>query len=271
MDNFFKPDPEAPSPKNRLLPPAFAPSFNEDDQEEEFVEGVTGVEYEDDRVREDVQPALPQPSLPNLFQHPEAHPFVLDLALMRMYGPEWIYWEPETLEQRIILDFKSKGLSQLNYDKLQAVGCLHMVDLYWDAWTVFSACTQAFSNVPPDFSVIQGITVPQLLISLDVANQIRADMKFDIEVTTYMKVIHEHDGIVCPIAPADGVIEVDASEFGIDCGSIRERWDEVRKSGKAPPSDTVENEQLRRMLEAHQFLEESREQLRKQLPLLYNV
>ena len=65
-------------------------------------EAVTEIEeeaeYEDDRVVMDVERAPKLPTTINLFQHPDAHPFVLDLALLRKYGPEWMQWEPDTLE-----------------------------------------------------------------------------------------------------------------------------------------------------------------------------
>ena len=75
-------------------------------------------EYEDDRVVVDVERAPRLPTTINLFQHPDAHPFVLDLALLRTYGPEWMQWEPDTLELRILTDFRTNSLSDLNMDKL---------------------------------------------------------------------------------------------------------------------------------------------------------
>lgn len=229
------------------------------------------VEYEDDRVRTDVSPAVPMPTTINLFQHPDAHPFVLDLALMRKYGPEWMQWEPETLEGRVTQDFNTRTLSQLNFDKLQAVKTLHLVDLFWERWTVFAPCAQALSGVPPDFRVMQMLTVPQLLIAVDVAAKLRTDLEYSLEVKKFMEVCHVTDGMTCPIAPLDSIIELDLSDYDVDCAAIKEKWDDVRKSGKAPSSDTVEGEQLRRMLEAHNILEESRQQLQDQLPLLYNA
>jgi hypothetical protein len=180
-------------------------------------------------------------------------------------------WEAEVLEAKIIQDFKVRELSQLNFDKLQAVKCIHLVDLFWDSWVVFSPCVQALSSVPPDFSVMQALTVPQLLIAVDVAAKLRADMEYSLEVKIYMRTCHLHDGMLCPIAPLDRIIEIDGEPYGVDTAGILKRWDAVRASGKAPSSDTVEDEQLRRMLEAHEILEESRKQLSDQLPLLYNV
>jgi hypothetical protein len=272
-EDFFRPEPDPPIQQRiqRLIRGPFKKVLEDDEaQEDESDAVIETVEYEDDRVRTDVSPAVPMPTTINLFQHPDAHPFVLDLALLRKYGPEWMQWEPETLEGRIRIDFRST-LSQLNLDKLHAVANLHLVDTFWDHWTVFSPCAQALTMVPPDFRVMQALTVPQLLIAVDTAEKIRSGMEYSLEVRTYMELCYLYDGMACPIAPLDDLLDIDASEYEIDCESINERWDDVRSSGKAPKGGTVEDEQLRRMLEAHQLLEENRQLLQDQLPLLYNA
>jgi len=48
---------------------------------EETVKGV-------DEPTEAESAPVPPPTLINLFQHPDAHPYVLDLALLQVYGPE---------------------------------------------------------------------------------------------------------------------------------------------------------------------------------------
>lgn len=270
-DDFFDPEPDRPE-EQRIRKQVLGPIQRVlRDAEDDALEVEEEVEYEDDRVRKDVEPSVPMPTTINLFQHPDAHPFVLDLALLRKYGPEWMQWEPETLEKRICTDFHTRNLSQLNFDKLNAVKCLHLVDLFWDAWTVFSPCTQALSGIPPDFRVMQALTVPQLMIAIDIASKLRDDMEYSLEVKTFMEVCCLHDGVACPPAPLDGIIDPDLSDYDIDCVAVRARWDEVRSSGKAPPLDTTENVQLARMFEATQILEENRRQLQEQLPLLYNA
>lgn len=227
------------------------------------------VEVEDDRVRLDVEAAPKLPTTINLFQHPDAHPFVLDLALLKKYGPEWMQWEPEVLEIRILNDFKTKTLSDLNADKLMAIASLHLRDEFWKEWQVFTPCALALSGYIPDFQVIQGITVPQAMIAVDIANKLRTGVEWSLEMKTYLSVVHLHDGMFCPIPPLD-FVEVSSEDYPVDCEEIRSRWDKVRASGIAPEPTSVENEQLRRMLEAWDLLEENRKQLQDQLPLLYH-
>jgi len=209
---------------------------------------------------------FPNPTVINLFQHPDAHPIVLDLALLRKYGPEWMEWEPETLVWRIPQDFRTVSVSEVNLNKIQALKTLHFVDTYWSNWEVFNPCTMAFNGLLPDFEVMQVPTAAQCMVSVDVANRIRQDVRWSEEVTEFLSIVHFHDGIFCPIEPLD-FVTVDGENYPVDCAIVKEQWPAVRKSGRAPAEETVEAEQLRRLLLIREFLEESRERLRQQLSL----
>ena len=52
-------------------------------------------------------------TLINLFRTPDAHPVVLDLALLRKYNIDWLSWERETLELRISQDFRTPTSSNM--------------------------------------------------------------------------------------------------------------------------------------------------------------
>jgi hypothetical protein len=51
----------------------------------------------------------------------------------------------------------------------------------------------------------------------------------------------------------------------LDVSVLEKRWAEVRASNKPPTGDTLLDEQLRRLLVANGFLEESRARLAQQL------
>jgi hypothetical protein len=207
----------------------------------------------------------------NLFQHPDTHPIMLDLVLLRKYGPEWLEWEPETLELRIPFDFKGQNISDINMHKVQACKTLHFNENFWSEWEVFVWCCMAFNGVPPDFEVMQVPTVAQCMVAVDVANKIRDDVQWGQEMNDYIEQVHMHDGIFCPIEPLTWVTMDDVEEYPVDCDEVRRRWPEVRKEGKQLPSTTVENEQLNRLLDVREYLEEARAELRAQLPLATHV
>jgi hypothetical protein len=199
----------------------------------------------------------------NLWRHPDAHPIALDLLLLKRYGHTWLEWEPETLQVLIPEDFHTPSISDLNLAKLQACKTLHLVDTFWQQWEIFIACLMPFNNEFPDFSVMQVPTVAQVLVACDVAGRIRDDVAWSNEMKEYIKVVYAHDGIFLQLPPAD-FVALSAPEE-INQGELLRRWNEVRSTNKAPIGDDAMDEQLRRLLTANTFLEESRERLQRQL------
>lgn len=221
------------------------------------------------RVRAEKAPPPKAVTTINLFQHPDTHPYVLDLALLQKYGPEWMEWEVETIALRVPQDFPTRSVSALNMEKLQAVRTLHYVNTFWLDWDVFLPCTMAFNGLLPDFEVMQVPTVAQCAVAVDLANRIRQDVEWSDEVKMYLAAVHQFDGILCPIDPLE-FVEVDTEGLPIDCEEIRGLWPEVRRTGRVPSEESVTAEQLRRMLIVQNALREDRAQLQAQLPLLLN-
>lgn len=235
---------------------------DDDDEGEETLEG-------DDEAAVAVPFESPTTAVTrrNIFQHPDAHPIALDLALLSRYGPEWLEWEPETLVHVVPRHFGVAGISDVNLHKLQAIKTLHFTERFWLDWEVFGWCCAALNGVPPDFQKIQPPTITQALIAVDASMRVRTDVSWSEELLEYLHQLHVFRGFMCPVAPLD-FVKVDHEYYAVDCARINAAWPEVRKSGKAPAGDGVEDEQLRRMLDAHSALEESRSELRAQIPLV---
>jgi len=205
----------------------------------------------------------------NVMRHARAHPIVLDLLMSQKYGPEWLIWEAETIEHRVPQDFRS-SLSLLNFSKLQAMRTMHLVDSFWQRWEVFGWCCMPLNDIFPDFEVMQVPTVAQCMVAVDIANRVRDDMQWSEEIRHYLAVVHRHDEILVPQAPLD-FVKIDTEGFPVDVADITRRWPDVRVSRKAPAGETVEDEQLRRMLDVFHLLEESRSDLRHQLKGVLNA
>lgn len=205
----------------------------------------------------------------NLFRHPDAHPIVLDIALLKHYGPEWMWWEPETLEINIPRDLKM-DVSEVNLGKINAVKTLHLVDTFWERWEVFLWCSMAMNGVPPDFVTMQVPNVAQCLVAVDIANRIRTDVDWSLEIKRYIEQVFRFDGIFCSLPPIS-FIDMCSYESLVDCADVSSKWPEVRASGKAPTEETITAEQLRRMLIVNHYLEESRAHLQQQLQWVNNV
>lgn len=206
----------------------------------------------------------------NIWHHPETHPIVLDLILFRHYGPQFLEWEADSLRRAIPEDFHASSLSELNLAKIQAVKTLHLVDTYWEDWEVFLWCTMALNGVFPDFSMMQAPTAAQCLVSVDTANRLRDDMPWADEVKSFIEVSFRHDGLLMRLDPIN-FITIQRSPDLADFKSIEDRWAKTRETHRPPTGQTPEDEQVRRMFGAHEYLEESRARLRHQLGLVTHV
>lgn len=204
----------------------------------------------------------------NVFRHPEAHPLVLDLLLLKKYQEQWLGWEIETIERRVPIDFDVDRVSDMNVSKIQAMRTLHLVDTFWQRWEVFVWCSQPLNATFPDFLAMQVPSVSQCAIAVDIANRVRDDLMWSEEIAHYLEVVHKHEGIVVPQPPLD-FVHVNSGGYPIDVEDVRRRWSAVRAEGKAPSKETPEDEQLRRMLHVRQELLAHQAQLRQQLEILH--
>lgn len=203
----------------------------------------------------------------NLYRHPAAHPVVLDLCVTRKFGVDWLMWEAETIERGLV---DVGGISQVNMAKLQACRTLHLVDTFWSQWEIFLPCCMAFNGVPPDFERMQVPTVEQCMVAVDTANRIRDGVKWSSEIEVFLDTVFRHDGIVVPQEPLT-FVTVDTEGYGINVKDIKDRWMEVRLSHQAPRGGSLEDEQLRKMLDLYNHLDEVRGLLRRQLKAVLNA
>ncbi len=203
----------------------------------------------------------------NFWEHPEAHPIVLDMLVLKAFGPDWLEWEPETLLIRIPETFHTAAISDLNLSKLQACRTLHMVDSFWEKWEVFVACLAPFNGEFPDFDVLRVPTVAECLVAIDIATRIREE-SFSEEVKLFVAAVYQHDGVYLPLPPAD-MLPVPNPPEGLSLDVLAKAWSEVRSSGHVPTGETVMDEQLRRLHIAWSYLEESRNRLQQQLSMYH--
>lgn len=201
-------------------------------------------------------------TLANVFRHPDAHPLTLDLVLLKHYGPQVLDWSYETLELIIPRDFKTT-VSSVNMQKISACKALHMVDTFWQRWEVFGWVTAGLMGKFPDPDVVQAFTTAECMVAVDIANRIQTDIEFSEEVRLYLAETLRHDGLLVPLPPLD-FVHIDTSEYPIDVAEVRDRWLKMPKTSDGPTANTVEDEQLRRMLVADKYLEESRTRRRVQ-------
>lgn len=238
---------------------------------DEPTEIVETVSHDDPPKEDSLAPAVvSNVTVVNFFRHPEAHPLVLDLCLLKKYGPDFLMWEPETIEVRVPQDFHTTEVSDLNLAKINAVRTLHLVDTYWQRWEVFTWVTAALNGFFPDFESAQVPTVTQAAISAFIAAKVRDDVPWSSELTAFLAQVMRFEGVFLPPEPL-AFVPVDLEDFGFNPKELQEAWAVSSKLGRAGSAETVYNEQCRRALLVKQSLEDNRTLLRAQLTLVQHV
>ncbi len=173
------------------------------------------VDQELERVDSDFKTPL---TLRNLFTHHDAHPIVLDLALVRAFKSEWLTWEPETVWASIHSLFNT-SISEHNRAKIQAVKTLHVSEAPWELWQVFEKVVQALNNNIPKFDVMQKPQLEQLYVAIDIMDTIRRE-QFSQEVRSYMAAAVLDEDVFYVPPPMDFIqVEVGQPRYRCsDCG-----------------------------------------------------
>ncbi len=159
-------------------------------------------------------------SLRNLFIHHDAHPIVLDLALIKAFELQWLHWEPETLWTSIHSMFQS-NVSEHNRAKIQAIQTLQVTKAPWNLWQVFEKVVQALNNNIPKFDVVQAPSIEQLYAAVDMMDTIRRE-SFSQEVKSYMAAAVLHDEVLYVPPPLDFIqVEISQPRYKCDdCGMV---------------------------------------------------
>jgi len=165
--------------------------------DEIFFENLIGTKESQEKMAE-VPPPAPTPSprplsSKSIFSHPDAHPVVLDLALLKHFQLEWFTWLPETLFSEIEKTFKT-SIADVNRLKIMAAKTLHVVDAFWDHWEIFEKAIQALNGMPPQLDVMQPPDLPFLLAGVDIADSIRKE-DFHEQVARYCAAIFLYENV----------------------------------------------------------------------------
>ena len=177
-----------------------------------------GSDVEKDLLRGDPDAGVPL-TIRNLFTHHDAHAVVLDFALLRSFGMEWMDWEPETIWAEVQRTFKTQ-ISELARAKIQAVKTLHVSPGPWESWQVFEKVIQALNNNVPRWDIMQAPGLEQLYAGVDIMDTVQKN-PFSDEVKLYMAAAVLHENVLYVPPPLD-FIQVEVSQphyVCLDCGN----------------------------------------------------
>jgi hypothetical protein len=119
-----------------------------------------------------------------VFTNKNSHPLVLDLVLLKEFGPSYLEWEPETCWAEIRQTWGTT-ISETNRNKVQAVRTCHVSSQPYEAWEIFEKVAAGLFGLMPRFDYIQKATPHRACVSLDVITQIKENKSVLPEVYKY--------------------------------------------------------------------------------------
>lgn len=205
----------------------------------------------------------------NLFQHPDAHPVVLDLVLLNKYGPEWFFYENELLRHRIEQDFQSA--SDLNYVKCLAMKTLHMVDSFWQRWEVFLFCCMPLNDMLPDYISMQVPTAAQVAVAVDIANAVRTDVEWSDEMRAYVGAVLQHDHYAVRPSLLQFAELPSKSNMLLDTSVIEHGYHSYIKEGQKPRIHNGNDVQVHQLIQLDAYVGTFRNRALEQKSLVKSV
>ena len=198
---------------------------------------------------------------------PDVHPVLLLRDLTRLYGKEWLSWEPETIWSEVREDEGvSSEIPRVNKDKVMAVRTAVKTDFPWKHLEVFENAALAFAGLVPRFDVMQPLEPYQIALAVDVLFRIHPGIEYDDDVKGYIAALLVHDGLSW--APPEFFGDVE--EMMAKLRPTNEVADAVKKAWKAdesPAEDSPSGSQIATLLAIKEYLAGMTEQLGLTEPL----
>lgn len=119
------------------------------------------------------------------FTNKDAHPLVLNLLLVKEFGPEYFGWEPETCWLEIKRTWGTT-VSEANKNKIQAVRTCHTTSQPYERWEMFDIICSGLVGLTPKFELIQKPTPHRAAFAIDVMSQIKEATSISTEVKKYV-------------------------------------------------------------------------------------
>lgn len=124
------------------------------------------------------------PAYAQLFNRPDTHPVVLDVALFKVFGTEWIEWDPDSV---FIAVEKSQNTapSRQAKSRIYALSVLHSNNAYWEDWRSFEAMSWSLAGKHVDLAQLTPLHPAPMLYGYRVAKWIDAEGKLVDDVEAY--------------------------------------------------------------------------------------
>lgn len=137
----------------------------------------------------------------NLWRDPEAHPLVLVMALLDLYGEESMEWDGEVLRVTLIRDGR-QPISSV-WAKIQAARVLLNSPSPWRRWEVFHWVALGLSGEAPNFIYLEGASLGHVGAAVDMMRMVDPTRETADEVDKYCAAVLKQDGFAWAPPPLD--------------------------------------------------------------------
>ena len=189
-----------------------------------------------------------------------AHPILMYRDLVRMYGQEWLSWEPETLWSEIEEDEELvRSIPRGNRDKIMALRTAIRTDIPWNHHEVFENVALGLTGYEARFDIIQSLNTYQIAFALDVMSRIHPTLELSDEVIGYIAATLAYNGLV--YAPADmfgpvqEVLDRSSRDDGRTRDAIKKAWDDKKEPDEARIDVDPVDHNLDRLHAVQEFLD----------------
>lgn len=193
------------------------------------------------------------------WEDPDTHPILLMRDLTRMFGTDWLSWEPETIWSEIRHE-DSVDLPRVTKDKVMALRTAIRTDFPWKRLDVFENVALAFAGLVPRFDVMQPLEPYQIALAIDTLYRIHPGIDYSDEVKGYIAATLVHDGLSWAPPEFFGDIE-EQMQMLRHPGTVAERVRLKWGNGAFGSGDESENSQLQTLDAIKKYLKGMNEQL----------
>jgi hypothetical protein len=129
----------------------------------------------------------------NMWRHYAAHPLVLLLRVLDMYGEDVVQWSPDTLKTTLERDGFS--LAGTAFTKLMAARVLLASPSPWRQWEVFHWVSVGLAGIPPNFTYWEEPSINHFAVCADLMGIVDPKRQTSTEVDKYVATFFRHEGI----------------------------------------------------------------------------
>lgn len=129
----------------------------------------------------------------DFFLKDDSHPVALGVACHKLFGEDWLSWEPRTIYEEL----RDRGFGNIsqhrsNTQKLQAFRTARNTIMPWMEWEVFEKVGHAFNGYVPNFDLIEPLSIGEVMITVDCLRACQV-VPFADEVKRYIAACGENE------------------------------------------------------------------------------